>query len=73
MNNDTKIILRNILIIIAIGIIVILLAHLFFFLLPFLLIIWLFYIIYKYLKNQNKDSKKDNIKEAEVIKERFDK
>ena len=73
MNNDTKIILRNILILIAIGIIVILLAHLFFFLLPILLIAWLFYIIYKYLKTKDKESKKDNIEDAEVVKERFDK
>ncbi len=73
MNNDTKIILKNILIIIAFGIIVILLAHLFFFLLPILLIAWLFYIIYKYLKTNNKETKKDDIKEAEVVKERFDK
>ena len=73
MNNDTKIILKNILIIIAIGIVVILLAHLFFFLLPFFLIAWLFYIIYKYLKTNSKEPKKDDIEEAEVVKERFDK
>ena len=82
MSNNFKMIFRNILTVIIIIGILILVAHLFIFLLPiffFLAIIYYLYILFfkdkfKVKKRKTRNSKlhKENIKEAEVINEKFD-
>ena len=80
MNENTNLMIKRIIKILIIAGIVIIAANLFVFLLPILLFLSVIYYLYRfYYGNKNvkdkKPSKKDsdNIVEAEVIKEKFDK
>lgn len=86
MKNNVEYILKIILNIIVIGLIIFIFAKLFIFLLPIILILIGLYYIYKiflekvikkrknnFKFNKNNRNLKDNIEEAEIIKEKFDK
>ena len=81
MNNNISNIFKIILQVIIIGGIIVLVAHLFVFLLPVILVFILFYYIYriffetkvKMKKNSNGKNIKNTIEEAEVVEEKFDK
>ena len=85
MNNDISLIIKRLaMFIIGIAIIVVV-AHVFVFLLPFILLFLVFYYLYRFYygkKNTDNDSKeetkndfkgiKNDIEEADIIKEKFD-
>ncbi len=78
MHENGNLIIKRIIAIIVIIVIITVFADAFVFILPLLLLIGVFYCLYKLYfgnKSQKTSSKKnsDSIPEAEVIKEKFDK
>ena len=79
MNNDLNNIIRIVLNLIIVSLIIYVVAKLFIFLLPVIIVLIIIYYLYRIFeatKNKvkiNNKTKKDNIQDAEVINEKFDK
>ena len=79
MNNNVTYILKIFINLLIIGLIVYVVARLFIFLLPVIIVLIILYYVYRiYLEtkskvNNKKEDKKNKIIDAEIINERFDK
>ena len=80
MNNyNIEYIVKIVLNVLIIGLIIYVVAKLFIFLLPIIIVLIILYYVYRiYLETKNKfnsrkQDKKDNVIDAEIVNERFDK